>query len=127
MLWFWLAALLWHLVLDKRHHYAALRSYGFTPTQIDIRAMRSQLSRAKKLRILWRDTFVCHICGKRGWWQTMEVEHVQALAQRGGNQDCNLKAAPKLCNRKQGARKRRRGEEFRNHCHCTHVMYAGLG
>ena len=66
---------------------------GFTPTQIHIRAMRSQLSRAKKLRIVWRDTFVCHMCGKRGWWQTMEVEHVQALAQRGGNQDCNLKAA----------------------------------
>ena len=102
-LWFWLAGLLWHLGLSKQYRYAQYRASGLTPKQISIRLLRSQLNRAEKLRILWRDKFVCHICHKRGWWQDMEVDHVIALANGGGNQEWNKKAAHRHCNRKKGA------------------------
>lgn len=103
-LWFWLAGFLWHLGFSQPYRYAQFRSSGLTPKQISIRLLRSQLSRAEKLRILWRDNFLCHICHKRGWWRDMEVDHDVALANGGGNQEWNKKAAHRWCNRRKGAK-----------------------
>lgn len=103
-LWFWLAGFLWHLGLYNQYRQAQYRSYGLTPRQIYIKVMRLQLKRSEKLRILWRDKFICHICGQKGWWQDMDVDHVIALVNGGGNQEWNKKAAHRLCNRKKGAK-----------------------
>lgn len=101
-LWFWLAGLLSQFGWYKHSRYARYRSYGFTPKQIYIKSMRSQLSHAKKMAIFWRDHFTCYLCGRRFMYWHLEVDHVQALANRGGNQEWNVKTACRWYNRKKG-------------------------
>lgn len=62
----------------------------------------AEVWRSIRLRIFERDDFTCQYCGARG--VPLECDHVTPVAQGGTNDDENLVAACRDCNRAKGAR-----------------------
>lgn len=66
--------------------------------------------KARRLRILRRDAFVCRACGRVVYGQSAHVDHIVPLEEGGTDDDANLQV---LCQadhgRKTMAEQRRRG------------------
>jgi 5-methylcytosine-specific restriction endonuclease McrA len=49
--------------------------------------------------VIWRDNWVCHLCGKDG---ADTADHIIPVSRGGSDELENLRAAHKTCNRKRG-------------------------
>lgn len=67
---------------------------------------RSPVSPAKRHKVLDRDGWVCHLCGKRiASAADAHVDHVVPVAAGGSSDLNNLRAAHARCNLRRGARR----------------------
>src|SRR5438105_14502710 len=64
---------------QKWSRYIALRGRGYSVKQANITIMRAKLTPALRWKILWRDNFICYLCGKRYRAADLDVDHVSAL------------------------------------------------
>lgn len=65
--------------------------------------MRVALSKKIRFEVFKRDLFVCQYCGKTPPAVTLEVDHINPVAEGGGNDLDNLITACFDCNRGKGA------------------------
>ena len=66
--------------------------------------------KARRLRILRRDAFVCRACSRVIYGQAAHVDHVQPLEEGGTDEDANLQTLCQSCHgTKTRAEQRRRG------------------
>ena len=66
--------------------------------------------KARRLRILRRDAFVCRDCSRVVYGQAAHVDHVQPLEEGGTDEDANLQTLCQSCHgTKTRAEQRRRG------------------
>lgn len=70
--------------------------------------MRKNLSAATRLRIFRRDQGVCGICGEPVSFDALNVDHVVDWSVGGADDDVNLRATHRACNRGRPARRRTR-------------------
>lgn len=61
------------------------------------------VSKRTRFEIFKRDRFTCQYCGKRPPDVTLEVDHIVALAEGGGDEPANLTTACFACNRGKSA------------------------
>jgi hypothetical protein len=76
------------------------RFKGMSDVQIRTAILRSQLTQAKRFAILKRDNYTCRYCHRTG--VPLEVDHVIPLYRGGTNDDSNLVASCRDCNRGKG-------------------------
>jgi hypothetical protein len=62
-------------------------------------AARKQISKKTRFDVFKRDGFVCQYCGAHPPMVVLEVDHIQPVAQGGGNEMDNLVTACFECNR----------------------------
>lgn len=60
------------------------------------------LSKSKRFEIFMRDAFTCQYCGKRPPEVVLEVDHIEARANGGTDEDINLITSCFGCNRGKG-------------------------
>lgn len=60
---------------------------------------RKQLSKRVRFEVFKRDGFTCQYCGARPPAAVLEIDHIDAIANGGGNEEDNLVTACDHCNR----------------------------
>lgn len=84
---------------------AGIRSrYGADRQGCSIVAKRKGISASKRFEIFKRDGFSCQYCGSTPPGVLLQVDHIVAVAEGGGNDDDNLTTACAGCNSGKGAR-----------------------
>lgn len=59
---------------------------------------------AQRRRVWERDQGICHLCGDPVPFEAMEADHLIRPVDGGTNEDSNLRAAHRYCNRARGGR-----------------------
>lgn len=68
-------------------------------------AMRQSISKKTRFEVFKRDKFTCQYCGEAAPKVVLEIDHVTAVAEGGGNDILNLITSCFDCNRGKGARR----------------------
>lgn len=66
--------------------------------------MRKQISKKVRFEIFKRDGFACSYCGATPPGAMLHVDHINPVANGGGNESVNLVTACESCNQGKGAR-----------------------
>lgn len=66
---------------------------------------RQPISKGKRFEVFARDGFTCMYCGRRPPEVVLEVDHIEAVANGGTNEDLNLITSCCDCNRGKAAKK----------------------
>jgi hypothetical protein len=66
---------------------------------------RKPISKGTRFEIFRRDRFTCQYCGRRPPEVVLEVDHIIAVAEGGGNDDMNLVTSCVDCNRGKGKKR----------------------
>lgn len=75
-----------------------------TPARARLQAVRVPIGKTKRFEIFKRDGFACQYCGATPPSVVLEVDHIEAVASGGTNDDGNLITACFDCNRGKAAR-----------------------
>lgn len=76
--------------------------YGRVSTR-RVRYERIPLTKRERWAILKRDNFTCQYCGRKPPAVTLEVDHIQSVADGGNNAPSNLITSCLDCNRGKGS------------------------